>query len=408
MFDKVRQTRKAILAIVVLSVSIGTLSGASKVDYNFSGNGEDLPIAQELARYDVPFASPQSLRDATKVTTIGGYDVVAYRFENAEIVGEFSLRTGLSVDEYLSAFESAYGTQPEVVAAVVEIPSALAEQFSSSRSTLMANSPGPTFKANAVSAERIAELMSQKRERNPDLRGASPADISYERNASRAAMTWHPLYAEIEIFRPNSSVVQISQYYYWDGYNSSNSALNARDGWEAEVNAYTDNPVYQTGDRGSVWCPSGYKDMPFAKNYGWTWAALVNTGSGLGSVAPNVRAYADYNDLTDACNRNSLAIGIAKPQLLPSYPSGAQEILISISAPRGTENSGRIHGVVQAVNRIDCDGALSWMALTDCMGLQPTDSGHRMTLAEWRNWTAPPRCWRSTNYGDNAPVTFTC
>lgn len=196
-----------------------------------------------------------------------------------------------------------------------------------------------------------------------------------------------------------------SQYYYWDGTNARTGVLHPHYGFEAEVNIRADAATYQGGSRPA--CPSGYKDRPFAKNYGWTWAALVNTGSGMGPMASSVYAYADYNDLSDPCQRNSMAIGFRDPQQIANYPNGRQEVLVTIQAPRGVEDSGRIGGVVQSVNASTCY-VVPWMALTDCMGVTSGSQGDRVTLGEWRNWRAPAKCWRSGDYGNTAPVAFLC
>jgi hypothetical protein len=62
------------------------------------------------------------LADILLLTEVRGYPVQAYRFENAEIVGEYSPQTGLRPGEYLEDFEDLYGTQPEFVAVIVDVP----------------------------------------------------------------------------------------------------------------------------------------------------------------------------------------------------------------------------------------------------------------------------------------------
>jgi len=214
-----------------------------------------------------------------------------------------------------------------------------------------------------------------------------------------------PAQAEIKVFRPNSSIVYFSQYYYWDGTNTRAAWMPTGYGIEMEVNIQADSASYQSGVR--PFCNGGYKEQPFAKNYGWTWAALVNTGSGMTGVSSAVGAYADYNDLSDPCGKNSMAIGFKSPAQLPSYSNGANEVLVTVQAPRGVENSGKIGGLVQSVNSSQCSVA-PWMALTDCMGVSAGNVGNRVTLNEDRNWRAPDKCWQSFNYGDSTPTTIPC
>ena len=80
-------------------------------------------------RVEVPFDSPQRLVDAARSVEFAGYEISAYRFENAEIVGEFSPAGNVSVDEYVDTFVSDYGTEPQIVSAVIEVPLDVAERI---------------------------------------------------------------------------------------------------------------------------------------------------------------------------------------------------------------------------------------------------------------------------------------
>jgi hypothetical protein len=134
------------------------------------------------------------------------------------------------------------------------------------------------------------------------------------------------------------------------------------------------------------------------------------TGMAWNSVSSAVGAYADYNDLSDPCEKNSMAIGFQAPWQLPDYPNNSQEVLVTIQAPRGVEDTGRIGALVQSVNASQCLVA-PWMARTDCMGIVSGSVGDRPVLAEWRNWRAPARCWFSDNYGtdpNSPPIIFPC
>ncbi|GAA3759701.1 hypothetical protein GCM10022240_10360 [Microbacterium kribbense] len=349
----------------------------------------------------MPFSNPVSLSDAANQRTVLGYPVEGYRFENPEIVGEFSPLSGLSVADFLRDFKASYGTQPQVVGAIIEVPKLEAIEMAKRVAATPIAAPGDEFEAPPVDASRSSQLQAF-RKRNPDLEGSSPAHAAAKTGAQvLTATNWRPTQADIQIFRANTSTVYFSQYYYWDGTTARTSVLPADDGWEAEVNIFTSRPDSET-------CGSGHpEDYPFAKNYGWTWSAFVNTGSGMTAMASAVGAYADYNDDSDPCNRNSMAIGVRTPQSIPAYSSGAQEVMFTIFAPRGLDNTGRIGGVVQAVNETGCV-LQPWLSNTDCMGLTTSTSGTRATLAESRNWTAPPKCWMSLNYGNTAPTTYTC
>jgi len=361
-------------------------------------------------RVTIRFDVPLSLRDALSTSEVHGYPVNAYRFENPEVVGEFSIHGGQSPEDFLKGFSDMYGTSPQIVGVVVTVPSEVAKSWSEqkSASSLSVRASAAPYTAPPASPAKIDALLREARAANPDLDGRSPGEFPAQGDVTRAAIsTWKPTQAEIQIFRPNSSTVYFSQYYYWDGVTAKTTGLHPDDGFEAEVNIYTDDlDMIAAGVRPDCGVPN-YKDRPFAKNYGWTWSALVNTGSGMGSIAASVRAYADYNDLSDDCHRNSMGIGIRTPQAIPSYPSGMQEILLTIQAPRGGDNTGKIDGVVQAVNETWCN-LNTWLSDTDCMGVSSSSSGARSTLAGWREWTAPNKCWRSLDYGNVAPVAYPC
>lgn len=352
----------------------------------------------------VPFSAARTLSDALRTTDIDGYKVLGYRFENAEVVGEFSPLTGIQPEQYLEEFFQTYGTEPQFVAAIVSVPVHVAEAWAGEKNVSGYRDSAEEFVAAPVDAAKLDDLLAGFRDRNPALNGSDPASLPEARSASAlAATTWQPTQADIMIFRANSSIVYFQQYYYWDGTTAHTTVMHPDDGWEGEVNIFTARPASQVC--GTPGTDPG--DYPFAKNYGWTWAALVNTGGGMGTLASAAGAYADYNDDSDPCGKNSMAIGIRTPQAIPSYPSGMQEVMLTIQAPRGLDNTGRIGGVVQAVNETGCF-LQPWLSSTDCMGVTSSSAGARPTLGEWRNWTAPPKCWVSMNYGNATPTTYLC
>lgn len=332
-----------------------------------------------------------------KTSDIDGHPVVAWRFENPEIVGELSANPQTSVEDFLRNFDQSYGTQPQFVGAIIEVPADEAEAMHTSRRSTSVESAGPAFVADPVDPARIDALLDERRSEV----ASEKSDMAIQALPA-GAKDWFPEYADIIVQRDDPLRVLFDSYYTWNGTDSKTSNLSDDDGFEMEVNITTSNPAYQAGSRGLPACPAGYKDQPFAKNhdYEW-WAALVNTGTGLTAMASDVNAYADYNDFGDNCNRNSMAIGFRTPQAIPSYPNGQQEVAVQIMAFRGADTTGRISsGLVQSVNATGCV-LQPWLSLTDCMGLSESTSGNRLTLSEQSSigWTAPPKCWASPNYG---------
>lgn len=96
--------------------------------------------------------------DAVRTQVTLGCPVLAYRFENEEIVGEYAPLTGDSVEEYLREFEKFYGTQPEVVSVMVSIPVSEAEQLSQSvaKAPSEAKTTGDVFYAPSTDPEKIS------------------------------------------------------------------------------------------------------------------------------------------------------------------------------------------------------------------------------------------------------------
>lgn len=327
---------KTFFGVVLLStLLLGAFPGG--VAATVKQTAEDEPTITDATRVDVPLTAPQRLEDAAKLRTAVGYPVNAFRFENAEIVGEYSLSTGVSVEEYLAEFQDRYGTQPKVTHAVVEMPVEAAKKFYESGATKRGHSESmvavqsAAYEAPPADPERIDSLLQEHRER-------TGVDVSRAGEQTRTMLNpsrWDPEQADIVVSRPNASIVYFQQYYYWNGWESATWAMNGDDGWEAEINIFTSASGYQSGTRPN--CALNYKSQPFAVNQGWTWAALVNIGgsSGMTPMTANVGAYADYNDQSDFCNRNSMAIGFRTPQNIGAYPSGVQEVMVTIQAPRG-------------------------------------------------------------------------
>lgn len=356
----------------------------------------------DVTRVSVPFSAAQSAADAVKITDVDGHPVVGYRFENPEIVGELSADPRVVLDDFLRDFDDRYGTQPEFVSAIIELPTDEAEARYSSGRAQVIESAGPAFEAVPVDTARIDVLLEGPRTRS----AASEASRAGIQSLPAGVQNWVPEFADIRVLRPDPTRVFFDSFYSWNGTDTKTSNLSSHDGFEVEVNVESTNPDYQAGIRGGLSCPAGYKDQPFAKNYNFeSWAVLVNTGSGLTAMASDVNAYADYNDATDDCNRNSIAIGFRTPQAIPSYSDGHQEIAVQITTFRGAENTGPISGVVQSVNSTGCV-LQPWLSLTDCMGLTASSSGSRLTLNESNNWTAPPKCWWSPNYGTSGLMSY--
>lgn len=257
------------------------------------------------------------------------------------------------------------------------------------------------------------QSLSQDSEIGKQLQALEPASTSGDVSARVVPTFWEPNWAMMEAKRPSptASFVKVRGQYQWSVLDTAPYVLPDHHGLEFGMNLFTDNPSVTGNVR--PWCsPSQYKDVPFAKNYGWAWSAFVANPYAYGPNITNLAAqgvYADYNDLSDACNRNNVTIGLAIPQDIPlAYQSWVYIFGWEVLADRGWDDTSRISAEIQTVSTARCE-VDPWMTLTDCMGA--IDSGwsdSRPVLNINRGWTAPNKCWISDVFGTIPPVSYTC
>lgn len=353
----------------------------------------------------VPFDHPVSFDDAIQVMDIGGNPVIAYRFESSDVVGEYSLQSAQDPASFLSSFIDYYGTTPQVMGVIVLEDTDAVLASDSRRATAIIDLDAPDFVAKPAAPDSKAVMKYNKSESEAEQSATTELQMP-----SGLTTRWDPDLVETEIFDAGiSNGMYFTQFISWISVATSPAIVPDHWGLEFEVNIYTDHPDYQSFTRPG--CSfTNYKSRPFAQNQNWNWSVFINVGNGLEPGSGLWGAYADYNDLFDPCNKNSMAIGIADPHMLPFDQAGIYSLQLNILAPRGLDATSRVGGVVQAVNRHMCE-AWPAMTFTDCMGAAfntwpgPGDVS-RPTLAEWRNWRAPYICWKSYNYGTTDP--FRC
>jgi hypothetical protein len=405
----VRTSLASILLAVVVGAAAPMSAAIAVTPENVSVDPEKVP---KLARVEVPFEHPVTFEDALGVSEVAGADVVAYRYENPEVVGEYGLASDQTPAEFLASFREFYGTSPAVVAAIV-----MQDREAVTEGSARAQAPGLVVPLEtapftpapvAVDSPAVASLQ----ENLARAESAKAIDRSSSASSAATASTWHPDYADIQIWDAGSYGMYFTEFISWYSLDTSPTYLQDHWGLEFQVDIYTSHPDYQGGSR--PFCNGGYKERPFAANTtnNWNWSVFVGSPVGLIPGSGYWGAYPDYNDSGDPCDRNSMAIGIADPHELPTDGAAAYVLQLNLLAPKGADASGRIGGQIQAVSRHWCE----WypdMTFTDCMGVYPASWGGpedrvRVTLGEWRNWTAPPKCWQSNNYGFDAPVPYQC
>lgn len=355
--------------------------GAAIAHEQASNDGVGESVAPSQTQVEVRYEHAISLEQAIAATAPLFPDVVAYRFENSQVVGEYSPQSDSSPAEFSEAFASRLGTQPEIVAFVLPIDE------EADLAPIAAPDVGdiPTFGAPPVSDTYFESVSTGV---NADAGDASRLSGS----------DWRPdlVQTRIEDFGP----IYFEYSLFWDSPTTP-GYIPLDYGMELGVDIYNSaGPILRPV------CAAGYKDAFFAKNYGWNWYAVNETGGAVTAAQP----YADYNDLSDECNRNSIQVGFAYPQAIPlAYNNAPYDwvLFVYVEAPQGTMSSNTISGDVALVTKDWCTSYPSY-AWTDCMGVSasgsPITDQHRGFLSSTRGWTAPNKCWTSNLKGTIDPV----
>ena len=343
----------------------------------------------------------------SQAVTLGatiGEPVLAYRYENDEVIGEYTPSADYTPTDFDDEFELNYGTDAQVVAFVVERTTVVdADGNLATPDGAVVVSGLPLFVAPTgygAANTKLDEFAKQGR----DTAESKRAIEGTSNDLSATTVTeWRPDQVATNITRYGTHNY-FQEFVTWFPGSSSPHAIPPIFGLEIGVDLYNNASL----NKRPYGCILGYKDAFFAKDHGWNWSVL---NSDYSPLPASVRAYADYNDLLDTCNRNNITIGIANPQNIPTSPNnGGYAMLVSVDAPSGTQVSNRIGGGIQLVDRFACAVSLGTTSLTDCMGaaqLVPTEvPSSRPTLAATRNWVAPDRCWLSDDFGTTPPYSL--
>lgn len=338
-----------------------------------------------------------NLMNAEKVAAGLSEEVVGYRFENGNVVGEYSPDSSLSHAQFLELFLTDYGTEPLVTQLVVE------REASSDDTGLKRTQIAPLGADLPAASPPAVEYGGGLLDRNKQTNAAKSAPAAATLAASP---DWRPDQTNHGIFAAGGTPF-FGQQFTWQG-NGLQTNLPSNVGLEFEINQ-VNNSVFAPYNKRPACFDNQYKDRHWAKNYNYTWIATDWFGS---SSAAAMGAYADYNDLSDACGVSSIAVGLREPKALTST-GGAYAMTtldLVIYAPAGLASSVAFSGNVQAVSEHYCTASSLGqnMSNTDCMGvteIQQTWAGYpagtynRGTLNITNGWTLPMRCWSTDNKG---------
>lgn len=387
----------AACVIGTFSAAIPAQAATMHPQMEVANPGED---ATTVTRVILPFSSAITLEQAIQLAGAQSEPAAGFRFDNGEVVGEYSTGTDQTQADFLARFDQRFGTSPEVVGIIVErvVPTNEAqpqrnlidEKIAQSVATIETGLPA--FNAPPVPESKRLELSTTTPE--PTSR-QSVAPMSSSGN-------WAPDNVRASTIRDGNS-----QYFTnmvtWN--TSTPSAIDARFGMEVGIDLYNG----ATGTRGYTWpteiCGPNFRDQFIAKNYNWhSWTVFSPNGS-ISDAVP----YADLNDLFDSCGRNAMTVGFKDPQNIRSDNFGMYELITQIDAQVGSTNSSAIGGGIQLVDKVNCGN----FSLTDCMGTGLLHGETRSTLSVDRGaqsaWVAnPDRCWNSGDFGDSLPTITAC
>lgn len=312
----------------------------------------------------IPLDKTLALRDAVSEAKGFAKKVIGYRYTAPGIEGEFFPTAWNTVDQFTRQFELDYGTQPEVSSLLVEEQVDQQQRGAPGVPPAKVKTSHGQFKASAPQGGK--------------LWGSLEASKSAARNASEAQVTqlsatsdWRPYYTKVWTgYSPTQRLIQSE--YIWNKDAESLQAMPAGWGLEFEVN------LHYSGDGLSgvrPFCVVGGQPEPtvserfWAQNKNWSsWTVYYTNGS---SPASNIESYADLNDLSDSCTRQSIAVGVGEPRkVLGDLSNNQQAMGVQIVAPAGWSAVNQVAGVVQATYGGYCNN-FPWngVAHTDCMGI---------------------------------------
>ena len=394
----------------------------------FAGTG---PIPESDGPYYVEFERSVRIEKAVAIAQQLQNGAIGVHFDSVDIVGDWYFDSGLTLAEFQAQFFLDYGTEPQIASLIFDrrlTPEAFPSLNGSAE--LIAQDPQLRLKA-AISDEFIAPPASvgavvENFQAAQDSANSDTSNVTgYSAALAPTVIGWYPNVVRHDVIKSATSTtkrVRILSSYVWKNTYSNIAKLDKNFGLEFEINmrsakyaGYSSRGVADLNPIVNRTCPVNVARVEtVAQRRNLTWAVYVPRPNYVGntSIGKQVGAYDDYNDYLDDCNLNSFAIGIRYPERLPNIAgtTAGFGFTISIFANKGNENTSKISGVVQPVERVTCGLPLP-MALTDCMGLNHfirnlgSPDISRTTLNADRGWLAPSRCWTSPYIGGYFPVS---
>lgn len=403
--------KSAALAALLLVAGPAT-SSAYAIEGGTLAQSSPIKKEKELTAYE--FDEGVSIVDAYKYGSRKGHTRFSIVYENGELGGGRTFESFQQAHEFQKSFKADHTVDPRAIR--IEVLTEFSEDSPSTARSI--NGKQNKHKVNSKKeglskvSNNPAKNISKKVETTtptPEVTsatGQSMASSVAEPNmmsvaATTVGDTWSPEWVKTQIVTRPSSVWfdQKAQY------DSTTRLDNIEPGFgvEMEVNLHADPAAGVTGKK--PLCDNNYGAVApdtlfFAKNDDYINYNLYVGGGDLSQT----RWYLDYNDLSDNCDIQSIALGIVEPQKLGHTQSpGVNAISWNIETPKGGTPKNTVTSVWQLVENGTClSPAGSLMNPTDCMGLNVTRNPSqpaRQVATLKRNLKGPMTSWHSSYHG---------
>lgn len=314
--------------------------------------------------------------------------------------GEVFLSDNYTDAQFEEDFRESYSTAPAITGVVVVTKPSNSKALQAELENV--TQEFAAFEPPAAQTNHLLEPVQQSAEQ-----GATDSD----QPAQTVEKPWAPgpqtfLWAEED---DSQAVIQFSSgYIEYEGHLSD--ALPSEFGLEVELNQY--NELIHGVRPNCVLDPELPQDSHYFESF-WagkytewndgidSWSIVTESGEAIDHE--DVGFYWGWAAAEDACERQSMAVGIAHPQELPGNIAGVQSFLTEIRAPRGLENLSPIQAQYDVVFN-DCayevgtDGEIvpkdnAYTPSSWCMGLTdvdfPAGDPYQLLINRDRGWAAP-------------------
>lgn len=388
-------------------------SSAYALENKAPSQNSSVETEKELVTYE--FNEGVNVDDAYRYGVRKGHTRFSIVYENGELGGGRTFDSLQQAQKFRKEFKSDHSVEPRVIRIEILQNSSELAPLKDKASSEKANKHKVDARKEGLSTvdNESAKNVSKKVE---TLSGSTVKGFSADQSvahleegenfASTAATapladTWSPEWVGTKIENRASSVLFSQQSQY--GTTTRLSNIEAGFGLEMEVNLHADPAANLSGKKpfcensvGAVASDSYY----FAKNNDYFNYNLYAGGGDLSET----EWYLDYNDLSDNCNIQSIALGIVEPQKLATIQNpGVDTLIWNIETPKGTTPKNTVTSLWQLVENETClSPAGSLMNPTDCMGLNTTrepSQPPRQISSLKRNLQGPAVSWHSDYHG---------